>query len=188
VSDSDAAPGSSRPPSRAGRAFWALASLVCVGFTVYVLWQFASTTWDAAVLTHRGEVVAATVVEVDLNSRTGMPDELVVASPPPHEGVAIIDTRREDLGVGAVVDVVVDPRDTSRAALAEDGWPWLDLAILLMGVVTGPIFALVALGAALGLTSDDEAGADADGDTPAPTAAAPGAPGAHDGSGSDERA
>jgi len=150
VTDIDAAPPDSRPPSRAARAFWALASLVCVGFTVWAVWQLASTTWDAAVLTYRGEVVPATVVEADLNTKAGMPDELVVAVPPPHEGVATIETRREDLGAGAVVDVVVDPSDPARAALADDGWPWLDLSILLLGVLTGPVFALGALAAAVG--------------------------------------
>jgi len=162
VTDTRAAPEEPpRPRSRAARAFWALAGLVCVGFTVYALGQLASTTWDAAVLTYRGEVVPATVVEVDLNTKAGMPDELVVAVPPPHEGVATIETRREDLGAGAVVDVVVDPSDPSRAALADDGWPWLDLSILLLGVLAGPVFALGALAAALGLRTTDRRTGDA---------------------------
>ncbi|MEJ2890451.1 DUF3592 domain-containing protein [Actinomycetospora aeridis] len=149
----DEAPAGPTPTVRA-RVGWAVVTLGLVGLTLYLLWQGGSAIWDAAVLAARGETVSARVVEVDLNTKLGMPDELVVL--PGGATVPVeIATRREDIGVGAVVDVVVDPDAPDRAALASDGWPWLATLMPLFLAPWVALSALVTLGPALGVRTSD---------------------------------
>lgn len=136
------------------RAWWALATLGLLAGTGWLLWQAGTATWDAAVLAVRGEVVSARVVEVELHRRLGMADDLVVVPAGSDLGVPVV-THREDIPVGAVVDVVVDPGDPERADLASDGWPWLaTLMPLFLAFVCG-VTALLTLGAALGIATEE---------------------------------
>lgn len=167
---------SSRPDSRTARAGWGVMGLAWFVATSWLVLQFVSTTWDAGVLLVRGEVVAATVVEVDLGTKLGQSDELVVTTGPPHSGRAEITTRREDIPVGAVVEVVVDPDDTSRASLAEDGWPWYATLFPLFLIPFTALAALLTGGRALVGSSPDD-----DGDAPRASSGTPG------GAGSGER-
>ncbi|GAA4939037.1 hypothetical protein GCM10023204_54870 [Actinomycetospora succinea] len=126
-----------------------MVTLVLVAGTGWLLWQAGTAIWDATSLAVRGEVVSARVVDVDLHTRLGMADDYLVV---PGGDVAVpISTHSEDIPVGAVVDVVVDPDDPGRADLAGDGWPWLaTLMPLFLAVVCG-VTALLTLGFALGV-------------------------------------
>jgi len=176
-------------PARGARAGWALMGFAWFGATIWLLVQFVGTTWDAGVLLVQGEVVTATVVETDLRTKWGREDTLVVTTGPPYTGRAEIATFREDIPVGAVVEVVVDPDDPSRASLAEDGWPWWTTLY--------PLFLLpfTALGALLGWAyaldpprRDGGDGGEDDGHgEPDGNPAASGEPGAADGPGSGGR-
>lgn len=145
-----------------------LAGLAALGFAGWILVRGLDTSVDAAVLVVRGEVVAATVVDVDLDTKPGLPDELVVALRPPYTGHAVIDTRRHDIGVGQVVAVHVDPEDPTNATLVADGWPWsatVDLLFAPMAALGG--LALLARAASPATPRDrhaDSAG-DSAGDT-----------------------
>lgn len=136
-------------PTRAGRVGYAVATLGFVCGTVFLLWQGGSATWDALMLAVRGEVVSARVVDVDLHTRMGMADELSVVPAGASEPVEI-STRREDIPVGAVVDVVVDPSDPTRAALASDGWPWMATTMPFFLAPFAALLALLMLGFACG--------------------------------------
>lgn len=167
MSDTDVSPAArgSRAPSRVARTGWGLLALVWIGLTVWLLVQFVATTWNAGVLLVRGEVVQATVVEVDLRTRFGREDELVVTTGPPHTGRAEIATYREDIPVGAVVPVVVDPDDTSRASLAEDGWPWYATLFPLFMAPLAALAALLTVGRAVGDPAPDGDRASGTGET-----------------------
>ncbi|MDD7938887.1 hypothetical protein PHK61_10705 [Actinomycetospora lutea] len=143
-----------RPRARS-RAWWSVATLGLVGLTLWLLWQAGTATWDAAVLALRGEVVSARVIDAQLHTKLGMADDLVVV-PAGSDVAATVSTHREDLGVGAVVDVVVDPDDPTRADLASDGWPWLATVMPLFLAFVCGVSALLTLSAALGLPPPDE--------------------------------
>ncbi|MFC5141313.1 hypothetical protein ACFPK1_23955 [Actinomycetospora rhizophila] len=153
-----------RPRARS-RAWWSVVTLALVAATLWLLWQAGTATWDAAVLAVRGEVVSARVVDAQLHTRLGMADDLVVV-PAGSDVAATVSTHREDLGVGAVVDIVVDPQDPGRADLASDGWPWLATVMPLFLAFVCGVAALLTLGAALGLAPPEEPDApeDAPGD------------------------
>ncbi|MDF2977517.1 MAG: hypothetical protein K0S40_2245 [Actinomycetospora sp.] len=195
VTDPEDAPApveDARPPvprTRSAIVGAVVSGLVLLGVAGWLFWLGATATWDAGVLLVRGEDVLSTVVEVDLNTKTGMPDELVVVHPPPYTAEATIVTRRHDIGVGAVVPVVVDPYDPSRAALVDAGWPWFaTLGRLLFAPLFG-LFGLFLLVWAAGPPREQQAGADdTGGDPDASSPGTPAAPGAPDGPGSDERA
>ncbi|MDD7931588.1 DUF3592 domain-containing protein [Actinomycetospora straminea] len=136
-------------PTRAGRVGYAVATLGFVCGTVFLLWQGGSATWDALMLAVRGEVVSARVVEVDLHTKMGMADELDVV--PAGTTIPVeISTFREDIPVGAVVDVVVDPADPTRADLESDGWPWLATTMPFFIAPFAALLALLMLGFACG--------------------------------------
>jgi len=144
-----------QPPRARSRAWWSIVTLALVAGTVWLLWQAGTATWDAAVLAVRGEVVSAQVVEVDLHRKLGVADELVVV-PAGGDVAAPITTHREDIPVGAVVDVVVDPDDPARADLASDGWPWLATTMPLFLAIVCGVTALLTLGFALGVPMPSE--------------------------------
>jgi hypothetical protein len=50
-----------------------------------------------------------------------------------------VTTPRKDLNVGDAVEAIVDPRETQRAALAGDGWPWRQVLVPLSAL---PLVAL----------------------------------------------
>ncbi|MEJ2860373.1 hypothetical protein [Actinomycetospora flava] len=156
----DDADDAGRAPRTRSRAWWSLVTLALVAGTVWLLWQAGTAVWDAGVLLVRGEVVSARVVEVDLHRKLGMADELLVV-PAGGDVAAPISTHREDIPVGAVVDVVVDPDDPARADLASDGWPWLATTMPLFLAVVCGVTALLTLGFALGVpmpSEEDEPG------------------------------
>lgn len=195
MTDPDDAPApadDARPPvprSRSSIVGAVVSGLVLLGVAGWMFWLGATAAWDAGVLLVRGEDVLSTVVEVDLNTKMGMPDELVVVHPPPYSGEATVMTRRHDIGVGAVVPVVVDPYDPSRAALGDAGWPWFaTLGRLLFAPLFG-LFGLFLLVWAAGPPREQREGTDdTDGEPDASSPSTPAAAGAADGPGSDERA
>jgi hypothetical protein len=110
-----------------------LVRVVGLVLTAAVLQSAAVAAWDDHVLGARGEPDRATVVAVRHTS-PGRADkvEVVMAR---LGGTAWVTTPRKDLEVGDAVDVVVDPSDPARAALAGDGWPWRQIVLPLTGLL-----------------------------------------------------
>jgi hypothetical protein len=123
----------------AGRPRWITVLLVRIAAltaAAFVLQLSGSAAWDAHVLGVRGEHRPATVLEV---TRTAWlrSDHATVDLPGPEP--ATVTTPRKDLDVGDRVEVIVDPREPQRAALAGDGWPWRQALLPLVGL---PLIAL----------------------------------------------
>ena len=140
-------------PSRVDRLTDLVVGVLLLVGAVWGAVNAGTATWDATLLLVRGETVSATVVAVEHRYKLGRMDDVVVALPPPYAGESALETPREDLEPGVVVATVVDPADPTRAALADDGWPWrTTLPLLLVPLLA--LAGLFALGlAAFGRTS-----------------------------------
>jgi hypothetical protein len=51
----------------------------------------------------------------------------------------------DGIDVGAVVPVLYDPQDPSRARIATLGWPWVDTLLPLLGVVASAVLPVAML-------------------------------------------
>jgi hypothetical protein len=125
-----------------GRARWIAVLLIRVTLltaAAFVLQLSGSAAWDAHVLDMRGEHRPATVLEV---TRTTWlrPDRatLIVSGVDPSTAPSVT-TPRKDLDAGDRVEVIVDPREPQRVALAGDGWPWRQVLLPLSAL---PLIAL----------------------------------------------
>ncbi|MGE3286881.1 MAG: hypothetical protein AB7J32_12380 [Pseudonocardia sp.] len=112
--------------------------LAAAATILVALWLAGSATWDAAVLAVRGELKAGTVAAVTHTSwaRADRVEVAVAGS-----GWATVHTPRKDLAAGTPVALIVDPDDGSRAALADDGWPWRQTVLPLLAVPVALAFA-----------------------------------------------
>ncbi|MCE0768646.1 hypothetical protein LWC35_37995 [Pseudonocardia kujensis] len=121
---------------RVGSLRWYGVLLVRVAglvLTAAVLQTAAAAAWDDHVLGVRGQLDRATVVAVR-HTAPGRADKVEVDTARFGGPVRVI-TPRKNLGVGEAVDVVVDPLDPARAALAGDGWPWRQIVLPLTGLL-----------------------------------------------------
>jgi hypothetical protein len=125
-----------------GRARWITVLLVRVTLlaaAAFVLQLSGSAAWDSHVLGMRGEQRPATVLEVN-RTTSFRPDRAILAvSGVDPSTTASVTTPRKDLDAGDRVEVIVDPREPQRAALAGDDWPWRHVLLPLLAL---PLIAL----------------------------------------------
>ena len=102
---------------------------------------------DEVVLRQRGQVTSATVLEINRSERRkNLPAQVVLAYVGP-EPVGRVEVRGvpDGVDVGAVVPVLYDPLDPSRARIATLGWPVMDVLVLLLGVVVSALLPVAML-------------------------------------------
>jgi hypothetical protein len=109
---------------------------------VTLLYLSGSAAWDSHVLSVRGEPRRATVLPVDRTSWARADAAGVTVEGLAAPVLTSVITPRKDLQAGDVVDVIVDPEDPRRGALAGDGWPWRQVLIPLCAL---PLVVLLGL-------------------------------------------
>ena len=109
-----------------------LVRVTLLAVSAFVLQVSGSAAWDAHVLGMRGEQRQATVLEV--TRTTWFRPDRATAAVPGADPVPVT-TPRKDLDVGDRVEVIVDPREPQRAALAGDGWPWRQVLLPLLALL-----------------------------------------------------
>lgn len=127
--------------SRSGRgwriavAAFVLVLVALAGAALVLLAAAADVVHDEVVLRQRGHVTSATVQEIDRSERRrNLPAQVVLEYVGP-EPAGRIEVRGvpDGVDVGAVVPVLHDPQDPSRARIATLGWPAMDISLLLLG-------------------------------------------------------
>jgi hypothetical protein len=117
------------------------------GAAVVFLALAADVMRDEVVLRQRGQVTSATVLEINRSERRkNLPAQVVLAYVGP-EPVGRVEVRGVPGGVdaGAVVPVLYDPQDSSRARIAALGWPVMDILLLLLGVGVSAVLPVAML-------------------------------------------
>ena len=117
------------------------------GFAVVFLGLAADFVRDEVVLRQRGQVTPATVLEIDRSEqRKNLPARVVLdyVGPEPAGRVEVRGAP-DGVGPGAVVPVLYDPQDPSRARIATLGWPVMDTLLPLLGVVVSAVLPVVTL-------------------------------------------
>ena len=117
-------------------AAFVLVLVAMAGAAVVFLGLVADFVRDEVVLRQRGQVVSATVLEINRSERRrNLPAQVVLAYTGP-EPAGRVEVRGVPDGVyaGAVVPVLYDPQDPSRARIATLGWPVMDTLLPLLGV------------------------------------------------------
>ena len=133
--------------SRSGRGWRiAVAAFVVVlvgmaGAAVVFVGLAADFVRDEVVLRQRGQVTPATVLEIDRSERRkNLPDRVVLdyVGPEPAGRVEVRGVP-DGVGPGAVVPVLHDPQDPSRARIATLSWTVTDTLLPLLGVVVSAV-------------------------------------------------
>ena len=133
--------------SRSGRG-WRIAVAAFVVFLVAMtgaaivfLGLAADFVRDEVVLRQRGQVASATVLEISRSERRkNLPAQVVlVYTGPEPAGRVEVRGAPDGIDVGAVVPVLYDPQDPSRARVATLGWPVVDTLLPLLGVVVSAV-------------------------------------------------
>jgi len=117
------------------------------GAAIVFLGLAADVMRDEVVLRQRGQVTSATVLEINRSERRkNLPAQVALAYVGP-EPVGRVEVRGVGDGVdaGAVVPVLYDPQDPSRARIATLGWPVMDVLLLLLGVVVSALLPVAML-------------------------------------------
>ena len=116
------------------------------GAAVVFLGLAADVMRDEVVLRQRGQVTSATVLEINRSERRNLPAQVVLAYVGP-EPVGRVEVRGVGDGVdaGAVVPVLYDPQDPSRARIVTLGWPVMDVLLLLLGVGVSALLPVAML-------------------------------------------
>ncbi len=126
----------SEPVWRIAVAAFVLVLVAMAGAAITFLTLAADVMRDEVVLRQRGQVMPATVLEINRSERRkNLPAQVVLAYVGP-EPAGRVEVRGVPDGVdaGAVVPVLYDPQDPSRARIATLGWPVMDILLLLLGV------------------------------------------------------
>jgi hypothetical protein len=111
------------------------------GAAVVFLGLAADFVRDEVVLRQRGQVTPATVLEINRSEqKKNLPAHVVLDYVGP-EPAGRVEVRGVPDGVdaGAVVPVLYDPHDPSRARIATLGWPVMDTLLPLLGVVASAV-------------------------------------------------
>jgi hypothetical protein len=117
------------------------------GAAIVFLALAADIVRDEVVLRHRGQVAPATVLEINRSERRkNLPAEVVLAYTGP-EPAGRVEVRGvpDGIDVGAVVPVLHDPQDPSRARIATLGWPVMDTLLPLLGVGVSALLPVAML-------------------------------------------
>ena len=90
---------------------------------------------DEVLLRQRGQVAPATVLEISRSERRkNLPARVVLAYVGPQpDGRVEVRGATDGVDTGAVVPVLYDPQDPSRARIATLWWPAMDISLLLLG-------------------------------------------------------
>jgi hypothetical protein len=142
--DSDAGGSSDNgaTPSRARRITAWLVRIAALTVGLVLLYLSGSAAWDSLALGVRGEPHRATVLHVDRTSWARADGAEVAVEGFGGPVVTSVTTPRKELQVGDGVEVIVDPENPKRAALAGDGWPWRQVLIPLCAL---PLIVLLGL-------------------------------------------
>src|SRR3712207_4546708 len=111
------------------------------GAAVVFLGLAADFVRDEVALRQRGQITPATVLEINRNEqRKNLPAQVVLdyTGPEPAGRVEVRGVP-DGIEVGAVVPVLYDPQDPSRARIATLGWPVVDTLLPLLGVVVSAV-------------------------------------------------
>lgn len=122
--------------------------LVALAGAAVVLLAFAAdVVRDEVVLRQRGQVAPATVLEIDRSERrANLPAQVLIAyTGPGPAGQVEVRGVPDDIDVGAVVPVLHDPQDPSRARIATLGWPVLDTLLPLLGAGVAAVLPVAML-------------------------------------------
>jgi hypothetical protein len=140
--------------AESGNGWWRIvvAAFVVVlvalaGAAVVFLALAADFVRDEVVLRQRGQVASATVLEISRSERRrNLPAQVVLAyiGPAPTGRVEVRGVP-DGIDVGAVVPVLYDPQDPSRARIATLGWPVVDTLLPLLGVVASAVLPVAML-------------------------------------------
>ncbi len=127
--------------SRIAVAAFVLVLVAMAGAAVVFLALAADFVRDEVVLRQRGHVTPATVLEINRSERRkNLPAQVVLDYVGP-EPAGRVEVRGVPDGVdaGAVVPVLHDPQDPSRARIAALGWPVVDTLLPLLGIVASAV-------------------------------------------------
>jgi Protein of unknown function (DUF3592) len=122
-------------------AAFAVVLVAMAGAAVVFLGLAADVVRDEVVLRQRGQVTPATVLEINRSERKkNLPAQVVLddVGPEPSGRVEVRGVP-DGVDVGAVVPVLHDPLDPSRARIATLGWPVVDTLLPLLGVVVSAV-------------------------------------------------
>jgi hypothetical protein len=117
------------------------------GAAIVFLALTADFVRDEVVLRQRGQVASATVLEISRSERRkNLPAQVVLTYTGP-EPAGRVEVRGvpDGIDVGAVVPVLHDPQDPSRARIATLGWPVMDTLLPLLGVVVSAVLPVAML-------------------------------------------
>ncbi len=128
-------------------AAFVLVLVAMAGAAIVFLTLAADVMRDEIVLRQRGHVAPATVLEVNRSERRkNLPAQVVLDYVGP-EPAGRVEVRGVPDGVdtGAMVPVLYDPQDPSRARIATLGWPVMDILLLLLGVGVSALLPVAVL-------------------------------------------
>ncbi len=128
-------------------AAFVLVLVAMAGAAVVFLALAADVVRDEVVLRQRGQVTPATVLEISRSEqRKNLPAQVVLE----YTGLAPagrVEVRGvpDGIEVGAMVPVLYDPQDPSRARIATLGWPVVDILLPLLGIVVSALLPVAML-------------------------------------------
>jgi hypothetical protein len=117
------------------------------GAAVVFLALAADLVRDEVILRQRGQVAPATVLEISRSERrSNLPAQVVLAYTGP-EPAGRVEVRGvpDDIDVGAVIPVLHDPQDPSRARISTLGWPVVDTLLPLLGAGVSAVLPVAML-------------------------------------------